>query len=515
MPKYNLGKTPGGEGFHNAVCTPFRQDIEVIDMEFNLLPSALKPEALQEALFYAFQWNKEPLLQWAYSRGLNPEKILYQDYGLALDIVVRMIRGAGKNPGKPFVEIARQAQTIHGQGFTVDALTATCLAFSDSDKGPETAIASIDRFEHVLGREAISNPDCASIVFKSVSSRSDHKEIIWSLARTSYLSDHLSSKATILALMSNVNEKDRAQLVKHLENGVCLAFELINDISEDEAFLTRILPFATPRILKTFHQKLLGRVSPLRHHLLSNTLLHGIRDSHLASTRPTLISAIHKQILDNPSCDELMSSFAPARAAGSTLWSLISTVEMINRDIYVTVPSHCYEEICKSLQLHQNFLTEHEKSCWLTLIKDNLEFDLKKTLKKALKEFPEPNHYLSRIGELPSNEQIDALVCLCAHEQLIIDQSHNHGKVEEKHIPLLTAARALVRNPGGNPHHSLRPLFNYLMPNIDDHFKIELRPKDKKYARELIMAGMISDTRLYALLTPKQREVKIGADLGL
>ncbi|MBD8615158.1 hypothetical protein IFT69_15780 [Pseudomonas putida] len=509
----DLDAIPAAKDFVAAVRRFFTNDLESIDTEFNALPLDLRTAGLREALVMSFVSQNAGILEWALSRGLDADAMISQDYSLALELSDRLISRSSKEALPQFAELVSLAMSRHGQDLLTDTITAMTLSFSDKDDALQRASQGLSQCEKVLGKKALGTPSCASILFKSVSSRSDHRPLIWDFSRRDYLADNLVSKAVILQVLRAVDHKDRAPLVSLLDVSLAKAISSIQSIDDDEDFLIEVMPHASPAMLQRFVDTLLNKVRPLRHHQLTGVLLHRLGNRSLEHGFEHLQNVIIDKLVSHPTFSELRGSYEPAQLVNANVWSIRSAAKLVSLGHPATIKTFSFDGIIKTLQSHDSDLDEDTKEAMRKILKDELRLDLKKALRTAKKSIPDQGHYLHQLDGLSEDKLMDALACLCEHEQLLVDQTKRG--VEDEDIPLLTGARKNVRNPGGNPHYSMRPVFSYLMQGMSDQFKIDLRPKDKKYARALIMAGNITDTRFYSLLTAKERDGKMGTDLGI
>jgi len=509
----DLEKIPTAEGYLSAVRKFYTKDLESIDAEFNALPRELHAPALREALIMSFVSQNDVMLEWAMSRGLDADAAISADYGLALEISDRLITRLGNEPLPQFIDLVRLAMARHGEELLTDAITSMTLSFMEKDDAVEQAKSCLSRCEIILGKQALGHPDCVRILFKSVVDRTDNRPLIWDFARRDYLAESLSCKPTLRRVLQAVEHKDRASLAALFEPALVAALSNTENLNLDEDFLVSVMPFSTPRMLQGFVENTLPKVRPLRHHKLTGILLHLLQNPQLNNGVEHLQQKVIDTLTSHPTFPELRGTYEPAAIVNANLWSIRSAARLYSLGHPVMIKSFSYESIVKELQLRHDDLDQSTRDAMRELLKSELKRDLMRALRTATKAHPDPSHYLSALETLPEAERIDALVCLCAHEQLINDNAKRG--VEEWDVPLLTAARKNVRNPGGNPHHSLKPVFAYLMRDMQDQFKIDVRPNDKKYARAMILAGMITDTRFYSLLTPKERDSKMGADLGI
>lgn len=509
----DLEKAPMAEAFIAAVREFYTTDLERVDAEFIALARDLQPLALREALVMSFISQNEAMLEWSLSRGLDVDATIGGDYGLALELSDRLISRLGSDPKPQFVDLVRLAMEKHGDELLTDTVTSMALSFSNKDDKIDQAKGILTRCELILGRSALSHPDCARILFKAVSERSDHRPLLWDFARRDYLVGSLTCERTILHALRAVDFKERPGIADLLEPALIKAVSNIHDLDLSEDFLLEAMPHATPKILQAFVGNVLEKVRPLRHHKLADTLLHRLSNKQFDHVAEPLQDKILDRLIGHPTFAELWGSYKPVRVVSPNLWSIRASTKLSALGHHVSVASYSFDEVVKVLDANQAELTPDALREMQEMLKDELKIDLKKAFRTAKKDNPEPSHYLHKLDDLSGPELIDALVCLCAHEQMLLDQSKRG--VEDWDAPLLAAARKNVRNPSGNPHHSMKPVFRYLMKGMDDQFKIDLRPKDKKYARAMIMGGLITDTRFYSLLTAKDRESKLGTDLGL
>lgn len=509
----DLEKVPVAEAFITAVRKFYTNDLESVDAEFIALPRDLQPLALREALVMSFVSQNEAMLEWSLSRGLDVDATIGSDYGLALEISDRLVSRLGSEPKPQFVDLVRLAMEKHGDELLTDTVTSMALSFSTKDDKVDQAKGILTRCELILGVRALSHPDCARILFKAVSERSDHRPLLWDFARRDYLIGSLTCEKTIIDALRAVDFKERPGLADLFEPALIKAVSRIHDLDLSEDFLQEVMPHATLKILQVFVGNVLAKVRPLRHHKLADVLLHRLSNKQLDHRAETLQHKILNRLMEHPTFTELWSSYEAVRIVNSNLWSIRAAAKLSSMGHPVSVASYSFDGIVKVLDANQAELTPDVLREMRDILKDELQMDLKKAFRIAKRDNAEPSHYLHKLDDLSGPELIDALVCLCAHEQMILDQSKR--SVEDCDAPLLAAARKNVRNPSGNPHHSMKPVFRYLMKGMDDQFKIDLRPKDKKYARAMIMGGLITDTRFYSLLTAKDRESKLGTDLGL
>lgn len=509
----DLDKIPAAEAYITAVRRFFTSDLESLDAEFNALPSDLQAPALREALIMSFVSQNEGMLEWALSRGLDADSMIAGDYGLAMEISDRLVSRLSCDPKPQFVELVRLAMQRHGEELLTDTITAMTLTFTGKEDSVDQARQKMTRCEDILGKALLSNPDCAKIIFKSVIQRTDHRPLVWDFARRDYLAAGLNCRPTIEKVLQSVDIKDRPALIALFEPTLIKTVSSPESLVRDDEFLVAVMPFATPKMLTGFVESTLGRVRPLRHHALTSVLLHGLKNPSLSTGVEHLQRKVIDTLTSHPTFAELRGTYEPAQVVNSNPWSIRSAARLYRMGHPVSIKSYSFDSIVKELQTHKETLDQPTRDAMRDLLKDELRMDLKKALRTAKKDNPDHGHYLHALDALGESEQIDALVCLCAHEQMILDNSKRG--VEDYDIPLLTAARKNVRNPSGNPHHAMRPVFAYLMRDIEDQFKIDLRPKDKKYARAMILGGMITDTRFYSLLTAKERDSKMGADLGI
>lgn len=509
----DLEKVPVAEAFIAAVRKFYTTDLESIDQEFIALPRELHPLALREALVMSFISQNEAMLEWSLSRGLDVDGTIGADYGLALEISDRLISRLGSDPKPHFVDLIRLAIERHGDELLTDTVTSMALSFSNKDDKIDQAKGILTRCELILGRNALSHPDCARILFKAVSERSDHQPLLWDFARRDYLIGNLTCERTILDALRAVDSKERPNLADLFEPALIKAVSRIHDLDLSEDFLLEVMPHATPKILHAFVGNVLEKVRPLRHHKLANTLLHRLSNKKFDHVGEPLQDKILDRLIGHPTFAELWSSYKPVRVVSPNLWSIRASAKLSTLGHQVSVASHSFDEIVKVLDANYAELAQDVLREMRDILKDELQMDLKKAFRTAKRDNPEPSHYLHKLNDVPGPELIDALVCLCAHEQMLQDQSKRG--LEDWEAPLLAAARKNVRNPSGNPHHSMKPVFRYLIKGMDDQFKINLRPKDKKYARAMIMGGLITDAKFYSLLTAKDRESKLATDLGL
>lgn len=509
----DLEKVPVAEAFVAAVRKFYRTDLESIDAEFIALPKDLQPQALREALVMSFISQNESMLEWSLSRGLDVDATIGADYGLALELSDRLISRVGSDPKPQFVDLVRLAMEKHGNELLTDTVTSMALSFSNKDDKIDQAKGILTRCELILGKSALSHPDCARILFNAVSQRSDHRSLLWDFARRDYLVGSLRCERTILDALSAVDFKEKSNLADLFEPALIKAVSSVHDLDLSENFLLETMPHASPKILQAFVVNVLEKVRPLRHHKLADVLIHRLNNKQLDHVIEPLQDKILDRLMKHPTFTELWSSYGAVRIVNSNPWSIRAAAKLSALGHHVSVTSYSFDGIVKVLDANQAELAPDVLREMRDILKDELQMDLKKAFKTAKRDNPDPSHYLHKLDDLPGSKLIDALVCLCAHEQMLLDQSKRG--VEDWDAPLLAAARKNARNPSGNPHHSMKPVFRYLMKGIDDQFKIDLRPKDKKYARVMIMGGLITDTRFYSLLTAKDRESKLGTDLGL
>lgn len=516
MPPRLLENHPEAKAFSAALASFWDMRIDVVDSEYRALPKELKNSALVESLYRAFIHANNELLMWTLDNGLDVEKLLSNDYTLSFDLAERLVRRKQKQVDSAFFQVIHIAHQIHGSDLELDGIAVICHDLKSNEKSINHIDRYIENYQLVFGQDSLKDHRKVDAIISNLAESSLGVKAIWTLARNPIFADNLRSKQAFGNMLQMVDSRQHGSLIRYFENSVAAMLADGFDTTENTYLFFKWLENPSEVILRAAIQNVIPTVRPFRQATVTYNLLHEVGKSSSPEKTRDFNSLMIPCLLSDPMFVELQGNVDNVFVTNGTLWSLLSSAEMIRKGYTITISNNNLENATVTIRDSIDKLDESDTTLMLDIIRNHIGEDLKKALKRALRADLDDSHFLRSYAKLPESAQLDALFTQCAYEQsLMIAKDGKILQPSEDLIPLLTAARRLVSNPGGNPHYGFRKSLAFLMTRIDDQFKLDLRPKDKKYARALIMAGHISDPSFFSLLTPKERESKLHNDLGV
>lgn len=516
MPPRLLGNHPEAKAFSDAITSFWDIRIDIVDSEYRALPKELKNSALVESLYRAFVHGNTELLMWTLDNGLDVEKFLSNDYPLSFDLTERLVMGFQKRVDSAFFRVIQIAHQIHGSDLELDGIAVICHELKRNEKSIDHIDRYIENYKLTFGQDSLKDHQKVDSIISNLAESSLGVKAIWTLARNPIFSDNLRSKQAFRNMLQIADYRQHGSLIKYFENSIAAMLADAFDTTENDYLLFKWLENPSEVILRAAIKNVMPTLRPFRQATVTYNLLHEV--GKLSSPKKTreFNSLMTSHLLSDPMFGELQCNVDSIFITNGTLWSLLSSAEMIKKGYAITISSNNLERAIVTIRDNIDNFDKSETALMLDIIRNHIGEDLKKALKRSLRGDLGDSHFLHSYAKLPESAQLDALFTQCAYEQsLMIAKDGKKFEPSEELIPLLTAARRLVSNSGGNPHYGFRKSLAFLMTRIDDQFKLDLRPKDKKYARALIMAGHINDTAFFSLLTPKERESKIHTDLGV
>lgn len=516
MPPRLLKNHPEAKAFSDVLTSFWDMRIDVIDSEYRALPNELKNSALVESLYRAFVHGNNELLIWTLDNGLDVEKLFSNDYPLSFDLADRLIRRKQEQVDSAFFQVIHIAHQIHGSDLELDGIAVICHDLKSNEKAIDHIDRYIENYQLTFGQDSLKDHHKVDAIIGNLAESSLGVKAIWTLARNPNFAENLRSKQAFRDMLQMVDNRQHGSLISYFEKSVSAILADGFDPKEHAYLLFKWLENPSEGILRAAIQNVIPNFRPFRQATVTYSLLHEVGKLSSPERTREYNSLMTSCLISDPMFVELQGYVDNVFITNGTLWSLLSSAEMIRKGYTITISGNNLDSATVTIRDSIDKLDESDTTLMLDIIRNHIGEDLKKALKRALRADLDDSHFLHSYAKLPESAQLDALFTQCAYEQsLMIAKDGKNFQPSEDLIPLLTAARRLVSNPGGNPHYGFRKSLAFLMTRIDDKFKLDLRPKDKKYARALIMAGHISDPSFFSLLTPKERESKLHTDLGV